>query len=137
MNRDDGCNFVVASNGFFNSPLDPTVVETLTCKEAVSWLKGRGYSPINMETYCLFLTKALSQPYADLSPLGPIINYCTKILNNVHSIPIFSRFILRTKCLIIDYESYYSIYFNFYIIYFYIYKITPNINNKLNPSIKP
>ncbi|XP_019198176.1 PREDICTED: uncharacterized protein LOC109192004 [Ipomoea nil] len=68
----------------FNAPLptclSPLMAEALACKEALSWLKGRGEQNIELYTDCLTLQRYLATPTVAIrSYVGYAIDDCRQI----------------------------------------------------------
>ncbi|XP_074363333.1 uncharacterized protein LOC141703795 [Apium graveolens] len=56
--RNDQGHFVAGYGGFWTGIVDPKVAEALTFKEALSWLKRKGISCVNIELDSLAVVQA-------------------------------------------------------------------------------
>uniref|UniRef100_A0A803QH35 RNase H type-1 domain-containing protein n=1 Tax=Cannabis sativa TaxID=3483 RepID=A0A803QH35_CANSA len=63
--------------------IQPVVAEALGVKEALSWIKEKGWIGVYVETDCLSVTQALRSATNMISLFGSIINDCKAILSEL------------------------------------------------------
>lgn len=82
----DQGEFLCAMNVVLYYDLKPCLVETLACKEILSWLKLMGYQRIVLQTNCLILQHAINSCTMDFSNKGLVMNDCVTFLSDFESI---------------------------------------------------
>ncbi|XP_019178142.1 PREDICTED: uncharacterized protein LOC109173362 [Ipomoea nil] len=84
--RDHGGGFVAAKNGRLDCIRDPLMAEAGTVKEALSWLRGLGYSSLIIETDCLLFSNAFNSSPVDFSYVDYIVKQCVEIANDIGNV---------------------------------------------------
>ncbi|VFQ89687.1 unnamed protein product [Cuscuta campestris] len=88
--RGEDKSFIGAFNSCINCPLEPRVAETMAIKEALSWIKGHGFSEVSILSDCALLIKALNNPSSrNTSYLGAIEGDCRGLASSFISLKFF------------------------------------------------
>ncbi|KAL6565919.1 hypothetical protein OROHE_004974 [Orobanche hederae] len=58
--RDNRGSFVAACNGIFNCQMDAFLVEALSCREALSWIKSCGWTKVLIESKFAFICSSFN-----------------------------------------------------------------------------
>lgn len=81
--RDADGRFIAACNGSLLCDKDPYVAEAMAVKEALTWLKSRGFQHIILESDYLNLCTAFNSLSLDFSYVGLIIEQCKFIVSDI------------------------------------------------------
>ncbi|KAL6534051.1 hypothetical protein OROHE_013884 [Orobanche hederae] len=81
--RDAVGGFVAACCGAVAFQSDPTMVEVLSIREALSWIKDRGWSNVQIETNSMVVVQSMAYPLAASSPFNAIVKDCLSIMNEL------------------------------------------------------
>lgn len=73
-------DFVAAVNGVLPTCTRPLMAKTLSCKEALSWLKDRGITTVHLHTDCSSLHRNLTATTVELHSYVGITNDCRNLL---------------------------------------------------------
>lgn len=83
--RDNNIDFLAAKNGLLYCDMDPSLVDSLFRKEALSWLKQNGFQRIVLETDCLTLEQGINYHSMDLLYKDIIVEECVRLLRDFES----------------------------------------------------
>ena len=75
LRNDKGC-FVAAKNGCSHGLMEPLIAESLSCREALNWLKRNGHQHVILESDCQSLVSVLHGSHVLNSTAGLIIKNC-------------------------------------------------------------
>lgn len=76
--------------------MDPVIAEAIGIREALSWVKGKEWSEVVMETDCLTVVHAMRCSSTRLSYLGRVIDDCKLLLSQLHERNITLNFVKRS-----------------------------------------
>lgn len=76
--------------------IDPTMAETVSIREALSWIKGKLWRGVILESDCLAMIQAIRCSYVNLSYLGRIINECKDLLAELQTHNVKVNFVKRS-----------------------------------------
>lgn len=68
--------FMAAVNGPIERVIDPHLAEAIACREAMAWVKERGYTKVHLKLDCLNVINEIKTHKLDFSYSGPIITQC-------------------------------------------------------------
>ena len=57
--------------------LSPDLAEAIGIREALSWIKSKGWPKVVLETDCLLITQAIRCSSINLSYVGRVVDECT------------------------------------------------------------
>ena len=90
--RDHKGQFLAAKMVCDKGPVDAIVVEALSCRKALQWLKENGHHKVIVESDGLLLVSAVNSSACYLSPVGLVFNDCKELLQVIpDSSLIFTR----------------------------------------------
>uniref|UniRef100_A0A803PLQ3 Reverse transcriptase domain-containing protein n=1 Tax=Cannabis sativa TaxID=3483 RepID=A0A803PLQ3_CANSA len=69
--------------------VDATMAEIYGIKEALSWIKRKGWVDVQLETHCLVAVKALQSTIHMPSPFGLLVRECKIYLTSLKSVEIY------------------------------------------------
>ncbi|WCJ44078.1 hypothetical protein M5689_024770 [Euphorbia peplus] len=92
--RDENGAFMAAKNGGFLWNSDPSLVEALSIREALSWIKDRGLSSVLIESDSLVVVQSMASSLEVVSSFNAIVKDCIDILNELSNSSI--AFVKRT-----------------------------------------
>ncbi|XP_030477950.1 uncharacterized protein LOC115694989 [Cannabis sativa] len=72
----------------------PELAEAMGVREALSWLKRKGWHRVTIETDCLIVVQALRSPLPMFSYFGSVISDCKTLLKDVNDV--FILFVKRS-----------------------------------------
>nr|GMD22444.1 uncharacterized protein LOC109158421 [Ipomoea batatas] len=78
----EGGGFDAATNNPLVCTDYPLLAEAMVCKEALSWVKAKGWMDVCMESDCFNLVNALNSKTLDRSYFGSVVYSC-KLLSNL------------------------------------------------------
>ena len=73
---------MAAKNGVLHYSMNPALAETLSCREALRWLKELDMDNVLVEMDCLGLHLAITDSSFDATSHGVIIQDCLDLLSN-------------------------------------------------------
>ncbi|KAL6558291.1 hypothetical protein OROMI_018641 [Orobanche minor] len=91
--RNDVGDFVAAKIGAVPWNADPTLVEALSVREALSWIKDQRWKKVCVETDSLIFVQSLANPLEVLSPYNAIVRDCKLLLSELFNCSV--RFVKR------------------------------------------
>ncbi|KAL6564457.1 hypothetical protein OROMI_015907 [Orobanche minor] len=93
--------FLAARNGVLCCSLDPAIIEALSIREALSWIKENGWFNVSIGTDSLIFTQSMAQASEDLSPYFAIVRDCIGLLNELANCSI--TFVRRSANMVAHY----------------------------------
>ncbi|XP_074378327.1 uncharacterized protein LOC141719860 [Apium graveolens] len=76
--------------------VDPVLAEAIGVREALSWVKERGWQVVDLETDCLALIQAIRCSTINLSYLGRVVDECRSLLLLLKERQITLNFVKRS-----------------------------------------
>lgn len=74
--------------------VDPEVAEVLGLKEALSWIKVKGWGAVVIETDCYAVVQAVRSAIVMVSPFGMLVKDCKSLLASLREV--FLLFVYRS-----------------------------------------
>uniref|UniRef100_A0A803NGP8 RNase H type-1 domain-containing protein n=1 Tax=Cannabis sativa TaxID=3483 RepID=A0A803NGP8_CANSA len=84
--RDDKGTFLEGFTKIYSEKLDPPLAETLSMREALSWLMNKNWQQVFLETDCLTVVKAIRSHVEMLSCFGIVIRDCRCLLKELKNV---------------------------------------------------
>lgn len=81
--RDYTGRLVTAKTGSWRGKVAPELAEAVAFKEALSWIKAKGWQSIVVESDCIKVVQALRSSLVISSPFGLIISDCKQLINDI------------------------------------------------------
>lgn len=86
--RDSSGKFLATAGCLWHTLYDPLVAEAMSIREALSWIKDRRLSNVQVETECLIAAQAISATLQQSSSFGLIVDDCLSLLSSLYNVSI-------------------------------------------------
>lgn len=87
--RDHTGRLVNAKTGCNRVKIAPDLAEAIAFKEALSWIKSKGWQGVVMETDCIKVVQAMRSSVETTSPFGLVISDCKQLMNVITNVAVF------------------------------------------------